>query len=121
MPRKRIPKKLGSLTASIDHDALDKVLVDAGVPPDKIEMAHQRLEALLAAVRTIEKDVGLNSEGAFLSNRPQNQARKFSKAAEALDGAMVELQKLDEPRQRLEKHPETEFFVPGVGTQELVD
>ena len=121
MPKKRITKGLGSLTASIDHDAFGKVLAEAGVPPDKMKMAHQRVEELLTVVRTMEADIGLNSERSLLIKRPQTQARNFDKAAEALRVAAEQLKTLDQPRQRLERHPETGFYVPEIGTHELKD
>lgn len=116
MPRKRVPKKLGSIATSGDHQAFEIVLKNAGVPAHKFEMAHKWIDGLTKAVLIFEKDIGLTEERTLAVKRPQLQARHFKDTASVLDGVADQIKELDQPRQRHKGDSSSEFYVPKVGT-----
>jgi len=121
MPTKRKKNRPERVVEGIDHKALGTLLTNAQFPPESFSLAHQRLDSLVAAVRTMESDIGVTPDDELQYKRAQQPAEAFRKSAKALNAIAVELDLIEAPRKRHWNDPASEFYVPEVGSEQLQD
>lgn len=121
MPTKQKKNRPERVVEHIDHKALGTLLTNAQFPPESFSLAHQRLDSLVAAVRTMESDIGVTPDDELQYKRAQQPAEAFRKSAKALNAIAVELDLIEAPRKRHWNDPASEFYVPEVGSEQLQD
>lgn len=104
---------------AVNHDALENFLLTTAVPKEKYSLVHNRIDALIEAVRHIEVDIGITQEGELLVKRASEPISAFLEAADGIDRVTAVLKNIDAPRRRFLDNTKREFYVPEVGEKEL--
>jgi hypothetical protein len=112
-------KKLERVKDSVDRNDLIYVLKKVGVPEPMFEMACNRIDKVICAIRHIETDIGITSYGKLLTKNAQDPIKAFLKTSNSLKDAAVSLRKMDAPRQRYKGDPNRELFYPERGADHL--
>ena len=121
MPKKRTSTGAERVVETLDHKALDTLLQEANFPPQNYPLAHERLDKFIAVVRVVERDTGITADAQLKLKRAQKVAEEFKKSAKALSAIVNQLALIDAPRQRHRNDPNSEFYVPEVGANQLQD
>ena len=103
----------------IDHIALDNLLKETSFPPQKFALAHDRVDTLIIAVRTMEADIGVSADDRLNQKPAQKPVNTFKKSARLLMDLADQLDMIEAPRRRHMTDPTSLFYVPEVGADQL--
>jgi hypothetical protein len=112
-------RKVDRFVISMEHAEVEKILKCFGVPPDKFELGHNRLAAMVAHVRLMEHDFALGGSYDFFGKPAQAQRADFSRAADYLDKVATKIGEIDRPRQRLLADRVSGLYVRPTGAAEF--
>jgi hypothetical protein len=117
MPPRRRKRKKERVALAVNHDKAREIFKLYGMPEENLKKACDRLDDLVAVVRTMESDLQLETS-VDLTGKAPKQRNRFRKIADQLEGIANEILVLDQSRQRYRKERDA-GYIPPVGAEEF--